>query len=386
MSLPTSTIFKLYPHQIEAVKKLSSGSLLYGLVGSGKTLTALAYVKEHYSDYPVYVITTAKKRDTNDWEAEAEMIGVRNVKVDSWNNITKYLGVKRAFFIFDEQRVVGYGTWTKSFLKISNQNPWILLSGTPGDTWTDYMPLFIANHFYKNKTSFINQHVEFDRYAKFPKIKAYHNTEKLEQCRKAVTVKMNYRRKTIRRRKYEETSYDEVLYSKVVKERFNPFTEEPIKTPSEYTQVLRRIVSVTDDRLWKLLGLIKLNKKVILYYNYNYERDEIRALLDAHDILYSEYSGHKHQDIPKGDRWVYVVHYTSGAEGWNCTDTDTMIFYSPNYSYRVVEQCEGRIDRLNTKYEELFYYFMRSKSSIDTSVFRALANKKKFNEKNWGEG
>lgn len=88
------------------------------------------------------IITTARKRDTGEWDEELAHfymstdpehdIYEHKVVVDSWNNIGKYVGVKNAFFIFDEQRVVGKGAWVKSFYKITQNNEWILLSATPG--------------------------------------------------------------------------------------------------------------------------------------------------------------------------------------------------------------------------------------------------------------
>lgn len=385
MRLHLSMKFELYQHQKEAVKKLSSGSLLYGKVGSGKTLTALTFYKKQYSDKSLIVITTAKKRDSNDWLAEADMLDMHHLVVDSWNNIKRYSDIKNSFFIFDEQRVIGNGTWTKSFLKIAKHNKWILLSGTPGDTWMDYMPLFIANGFYRNKTDFIEQHVEYERYTKFPKVKAIHNSKKLSDNLDRVMVQMKFRRKVIRRKHYIDTNYPIDVVKNVKDTRFNPYTNKPIRTPSEYTQVMRRLVAESDDRKEKTKELILALDKVILFYNYNYERDILLDMLNSVDINYGEYSGHKHDPLPKGKQWVYLVQYTAGAEGWNCTETDRMIFYSPNYSYRIVEQCEGRIDRLNSLYSELHYYYCRSDSSIDKAVFRALATKRRFNEKNWGK-
>ena len=69
----------------------------------------------------LYIITTAKKRDTLEWEGELSPFLLstnpdvnlyqNKVVIDSWNNISKYKDITDAFFIFDEQRVVGSGTW-----------------------------------------------------------------------------------------------------------------------------------------------------------------------------------------------------------------------------------------------------------------------------------
>ena len=190
-------------NQLLALEQLKSGSILCGGVGSGKSRTSLAYftVKEckgGLNGEPMkdpknlYIITTAKKRDSKEWEDEFPPFPFDEIDIciDSWNNIGKYADVKDSFFIFDEQRLVGSGAWVKAFLKISKSNHWILLSATPGDTWMDYIPVFIANGFYKNRTEFIRRHVVYSRFAKFPKVDHYVETGRLLRLRKSILVNM----------------------------------------------------------------------------------------------------------------------------------------------------------------------------------------------------
>jgi len=378
-------VFNLYPHQREALDKLKSGAILYGDVGSGKTLTGLAYYLKDYSDRPIYVITTAKKRDSGDWENEAKLLNIPTIVVDSWNNIKNYIHVERAFFIFDEQRVIGYQAWTKAFLKIVKTNKWILLSGTPGDVWSDYIPVFIANGFYRNKTEFINEHVEYDRFAKYPKIKKYHNEGKLIRLRNQILIHMHIVRHTTRNRKNVFTDYDKEQYDKVSSTRWNIFTEAPIVNASEFTQVLRRLVSTHGDRLWYSRWIIDVHDKIVIFYNYNYELQLLKDLCDDIGKPYTEWNGSKHEEILEADEWAYLVQYTAGAEGWNCTETNVMLFYSLNYSYRVMEQAEGRIDRINTKFTKLEYFYLTSNAKIDKAVRRAIDKKKKFNQSAWAK-
>lgn len=374
---------ELFDHQIEARDKLKNGSILYGEVGSGKTLTGLAYYQKYESDKKLFVITTAKKRNTGDWEYEAGLLGITDLVVDSWNNIKNYTEVKNAFFIFDEQRVVGYGAWTKSFLKMSKFNRWILLTGTPGDTWSDYIPVMIANGFYRNKTDFIEQHIEYDRFVKYPKIKKYHNEGKLMRLRRMLLVTMPIKRTTVRHRHYLETDYDEDLYRQIVKTRWNPYTNEPAQHAGELSQIFRRIVATSDGRIHEAAWQLNHIRKVIVFYNYNYELEILRDLCEFVHKPFAEYNGHKHEDIPDTEEWAYLVQYTAGAEGWNCIETDHILFYSPNYSYKIIEQAEGRIDRLNTPYRDLNYTYLTSNSSIDNAVLKAITNKKAFNESVW---
>lgn len=378
--------FNLYPHQEEALGRLHPGAILFGDVGSGKTFTSLVYYQRNYPDRDLYIITTAMKRDSGDWQHEAGIVGVEPTVVDSWNNINKYIKIKNAFFIFDEQRVVGYGKWSTSFIAISKLNKWILLSGTPGDTWSDYIPVFIANGFYRNKTDFTEQHIEFDRFAKYPKIKAYHNQARLMRLRNQILVPMKIKRHTTRIRKPVNCKYNKDLYKVVMEKRWNPFTNAPIENASELTQVVRRIVATDYDRQWVAKWVMDVNPRVIVFYNYNYELDILMEIAEQTGKPIGQWNGKAHEVIPLTEDWIYLVQYTAGAEGWNCTSTNVMMFYSLNYSYRIMEQAEGRIDRLNTKHKELEYFYLTSDSPIDKSVKKAVDTKKTFNETAWAKG
>lgn len=374
---------QLYDHQIKALAKLKSGSVLCGGVGSGKTLTGLSFYLENYKERELYVITTAKKRNSGEWEEEAALLGITNLVVDSWNNIKNYEKVHGAFFIFDEQRVVGSGTWAKTFIKMAPRNKWIMLSATPGDTWMDYLPLFMANGFYRTKSAFIDMHVEYDPYVKFPRIKRYHNEGILIRHRQSILVMMPVKRHTLRHRTYRETDYDEELYKMAMKERWDPFDNKPIKNASKLLQVLRRITGTSDSRIHEAAWQIIHAKRLIIFYNYEYEREILVDLCEFLGVYAAEYTGNRHDPLPTTKEWIYIVQYTAGAEGWNCTTTDSIMFYSPNYSYKITEQAEGRIDRINTKYTDLNYTILISKAPIDQAVIRANIKKQKFNERAW---
>jgi len=388
----------LYDHQLSAIDKLKSGSILCGGVGSGKSRTALAYyylkeakgtleinghgrTREMRIDIPLYIITTAHKRDLREWELECRFFpGVEPI-VDSWNNIQKYKDVKKAFFIFDEQRVVGYGAWSKAFIKISKSNRWILLSATPGDTWMDYVPVFIANGFYPNKTAFERRHVVYSRFAKYPKVERYVGIDILERFRHRILVQMPDQRPTISHHEYVAVPYDSVLSNKVIKERWDVFKKEPLRDASAMCLALRRIANAEPKRLETAIDIIRRAGKCIVFYNYNYELEMLREALDAVAIEYREWNGHRHEELPTGDKWCYLVQYTAGAEGWNCTSTDTVLFYSQNYSYKIMQQAAGRINRMNTSFTDLYYYHLMSSSPIDIAIKRAIDAKKNFNER-----
>ena len=408
---------ELYPHQEEAIEKMKNGCILCGGVGTGKSITAVTYFMTKVCDgyygrdengnvqlemprrtMPLYIITTARKRDTKEWEieltkwclstnAKVSWLGTE-VVIDSWNNIEKYADVTNGFFIFDEQRVVGYGKWAKTFIKISRRNKWILLSATPGDSWVDYMPVFIANGFYKHKTDFFNKHVvmKWDQRGNYPKIERYVNDAVLIAHRDSILIDMKFSRLTIPHHIDVYCDYDTALYKRVEKERVNVFEvddrglAEPATDIADVIRVLRKIVAISEDRLAKLKDIVEQHKKVIVFYNFNYELDILRQWCERLGILVAEWNGQKHEALPEGDEWIYLVQYTAGAEGWNCITCDTIVFYSQSYSYKQTEQACGRIDRLNTPYTDLYYYHFTSKSSIDIIIKKTLNRKEEFND------
>lgn len=382
---------ELMDHQRKAVNQLSNGKILWGGVGTGKSLTAIAYYAERDNCGDLYVITTAKKRDSLDWEGEAAKFGIGTdrdatihgvLKVDSWNNIKKYEDVEGHTFIFDEQRLVGSGAWVKSFYKIAKKNSWILLSATPGDTWLDYIPVFVANGFYKNKTEFIRDHVIFSRYSRYPRVDRFVGVSKLERLKREILVEMPFLKHTIRIPHQIDVEYDKELYKVVTKDRWNPYTDRPILNAAELFYSQRRVTNSHPSRLEKIKELLEERRKLIVFYNFNYELEILRTLNNTWSDLYevAEYNGQVKQPVPDGDDWVYLVQYQSASEAWNCTKTDSMAFYSLTYSYRMYQQAHGRIDRMNTLYKFLSYFSLVSESSIDQGILKALKSKKNFNE------
>ena len=396
----------LFDYQLDAVNRMRNGCILCGGVGSGKSRTSLAYYYKEQGGVlgtknyvrmknpkDLYIITTARKRDTLEWEGELSYFllstnpkvnGYKNrVIVDSWNNIQKYKNVTDSFFIFDEQRVVGSGVWVKSFLKIAKSNDWILLSATPGDTWQDYIPVFIANGFYRNRTEFCNEHIIYSRFSKFPKIDRYINTGRLIRLRDRILVDMDFKRETVAHHEDIIVQYDIPKYKETMRNRWDPYNNEPITNASGLCYILRKIVNSDESRQIALMDILESRPKVIVFYNFDYELDILKGLHYGKDVQIAEWNGHSHQPIPTSKSWVYLVQYTAGCEGWNCIKTDTIVFYSQNYSYKVMAQAAGRIDRLNTPYTDLYYYHLKSRSGIDLAISKALKDKKKFNETRW---
>lgn len=395
---------QLYDYQLDAVKRMKNGCILCGGVGSGKSRTALAYyyicnggeigtdeyvAMDDVGIKDLYIITTARKRDTSEWSGELSpfLLSINpklnlyhnKVVVDSWNNIKKYADITNAFFIFDEQRVVGSGAWVKSFLKIAKSNQWILLSATPGDTWQDYIPVFIANGFYKNRTEFAREHIVYSRFSKYPKVERYLNTGRLIRERNSILVNMDFKRRTISHHEDVFVSYDVETYKDVSRTRWDPYKNEPIMNAGSLCYIWRKIVNSSEARQVALMEIVEKHPRAIIFYNFDYELEILKNLAYGDDVEIAEWNGHCHQPVPGSKKWIYLVQYNAGAEGWNCVKTDTIIFYSQNYSYKIMEQSAGRIDRLNTPYKDLYYYHLKSRSGIDLAISRTLKNKKDFN-------
>ena len=408
----------LRDYQIKAVNKMSNGCILNGGVGSGKSRTGLYYYfKENggsmMPDYvpmknpqDLYIITTAMKRDSLEWEGELANFALstdpklnklhgNKVVIDSWNNIKKYTDVANAFFMFDEDRLTGSGAWVKAFYKIAKKNNWIILSATPGDCWSDYIPVFLANGFYKNKTEFCREHIVYSRYTKWPQVDRYLNTGRLIRLRNRILIDMDFHRDTIPHHNDIYVDYDIAKYKEAIKTRWDPYKNEPIQQASGLCYVLRRIVNENESRVVALMEILEKTPRAIIFYNFDYERDMLLHLFSHDDSEFTnefvdyevaEWNGHAHQPIPKSDRWIYLVQYTAGCEGWNCIKTDTIIFFSQNYSYKVMAQASGRIDRMNTPFRDLYYYHLKTRSGIDLAISKALSKKKKFNERRWING
>jgi hypothetical protein len=384
-------MIELMPHQEEAVKNLGNGKILWGGVGAGKSLTALSYYLENEHGKDIFVITTAKKRDSLEWQGEASKLGISTAHeftasgallVDSWNNISKFEDREGCFFIFDEQRLVGTGAWVKSFLRIAKKNRWILLTATPGDTWLDYAPVFIANGFYKNITDFKIQHVVYEPFTKYPKVRMYLGERTLENLRNDVLVEMPYLKHTERILNWLEVDYDKELFNTVWKRRWNPWLEQPAKDVADLFRLMRRAVNTDPSRLETIKMLMNCHPRLVIFYSFNYELEILRTLSEYRGVY--EWNGHKKDPLPQGDCWIYLVQYAAGAEGWNCTTTDAMVLYSLTYSYKNFIQAQGRIDRLNTPYTQLYYYILSSNSKIDVWIKSALQQKKNFNQRRIG--
>ena len=386
------TAVKMDPHQKTALAKLKDGNILWGGVGSGKSRVALAYYMLTEQNEDVYVITTAKKRDSIDWETEAARFGIgkeRNatlagvLTVDSWNNLHKYVGVKNAFFIFDEQRLVGAGKWVKAFLKIARQNRWIMLSATPGDTWLDYIPVFIANGFYRNRTEFKAEHVIQAPFVKYFKVERYVNVQRLVKHRNQILVHMPYPTEKVKHPINVWCEFDEITMARVSHGRWNIFEDKPIRDIADLFHQMRKVTNTDPSRLSAVWEILAKHPRLIIFYNFDYELAILRTLKESEDRAYAEWNGHKHQELPDTDQWIYVVQYAAGAEGWNCTTTNATCFWSLTYSYKLWAQAHGRIDRIDTPFKDLYYYTLRSKAAIDWAIWRSLKSKKSFQTKHF---
>ena len=215
----------------------------------------------------------------------------------------------------------------------------------------------------------------------FPKVDRYLGVGKLMRLRDSILVDMDFKRQTNSHHEDVFIPYDIPMYKDTMRRRWNPYTNAPIVNAAELCYTLRKIVNSDEARQVALLQLFEEHPKMIVFYNFDYELDILKGLYYGENVEVAEWNGHKHEPVPKSKSWVYLVQYTAGAEGWNCITTDTIVFYSQNYSYKIMQQSAGRIDRLNTPFSDLWYYHLKSRSGIDLAISKALKEKKKFNER-----
>lgn len=393
--------------QHECVQALRSGKVLAAGVGAGKSIMALYwYVTKcctvrtsHNANGELFqimpgspdlvIITTAKKRDNHEWDDElyryalhqgenSKKMGRVHVTIDSWNNITKYVDTS-AVFIFDEQRAIGSGAWSKAFVRIARRNPWVMLSATPADTWSDWCPIFVADGFYRNRTEFFRRHAVYSRYTKYPRIDRWIDEDYLNRCRDRVLVTCEVPRETERVVHQLTCAYDKETVRKAMKTRWNPETEEPFLNATELCFYLRRVIDTDPTRLSYAAHVVRDHRKVIIFYTLRAELEQILKLEEVTGVPVYQYNGGRHDDLPQGNSWVYAVQFQAGSEGWNCTSCNTVLYWSLPYSYKQAEQAAGRIDRLDTSYKTLNYYIMRSFAPLDLGIIRALRNKENFN-------
>lgn len=373
------TDISMYEYQLEAIDKLQSGMILWGNVGSGKSRTSLYFYCKNYSNKKLLIITTAQKRNNGEWLEECKVFGLKPI-IDSWNNIRKYEKYENCFIIFDEDHLTGYGAWSKTFIKMAKCNDWLVLTGTPGDNYSEFMTVFIAKGWYKNKRDFEENHVIYSRYSKYPKVDRYINQGLLEKHRRDILVKMFVEKRPRVHKEIVITQYDISKYKKAYKEKRDE-NNKPFKNATAFCLYLRKICNEDESKIVKVRELLLKHNKVIIFYNYIYEKEILLKLLKTMKTFnVGEYNGQHHDDIPIGERWAYLCQYTAASEGWNCLLCDTMIFFSMSYSYKAMEQAAGRINRVNTPYKDLYYYYLRTTSGIDLSINRALSTKRNFNE------
>lgn len=240
----------------------------------------------------------------------------------------------------------------------------------------------LINHgFYKNRSEFTREHIVYSRFSKFPKVDRYLNTGRLVRLRNKILVNMDFKRETISHHEDIYVKYNIEKYKDVGKTRWDPYKKEPIINAAGLCYVWRKIVNLDQSRQIALLEIMEKHPRAIIFYNFDYELELLKEVCICGGYEVAEWNGHKHQPVPNdSERWAYLVQYNAGAEGWNCITTDTIIFFSQNYSYKIMEQSAGRINRMNTPYKDLYYYHLKSRSGIDLAISKSLKEKKTFNE------
>lgn len=130
-----------------------------------------------------------------------------------------------------------------------------------------------------------------------------------------------------------------------------------------------------------------LDYRVVLFYNFNVERDSIRELLDKMKIPYSEYNGEIKDltNFHKHDNAVVLCQYMSASLGINdLVKSNVCVMYSPSTNYTDYVQSKKRIDRIGQTKKPLFYNLYCEKT-VEENILKTIKKGQNFDDKMFEE-
>lgn len=396
----------LYDFQKDAVAHLLTGRhFIISGVGSGKTAMALTWAAEQCRQtgkHKVLVVTTASKVRTGDFEKEDKIwtddSEKREMAVISWHKLKAWVeqnwkGLDEWVVIFDEaQRSKGYSTGMgKAFLKITKQNPdWAGFTGTPGDTWADYISYFVATNQTRNKTAYLHEFANVQTYKGYPEIVGWRNEDRL----KAMWAHISYAPDTsIVAQQLPKEQYRTITlpkpraYSKTLKTRLNE-QGEFLDTAGAMVAELRRLCFTKDKQQWVADFVEGVESGVVMFYNYIATGDKLAEICEkalGKSGRVWRIDG-KHHEIPTaetiGAKDVVLCQWQSGSEALNFQFLHYWVGVELCYSNSMLQQAMGRIRRIGQEHPMSFYRLLTD-GTIEQDIAEALKNKKEFSEKVW---
>ena len=285
-----------------------------------------------------------------------------------------------------------------------------ILTGTPqSNGYIDYYNQFhFLGYLDMNQTNFkkryaITQMMQYGAGPIFQEIIGYRNTEELDE--------MIHNHSVFYDRKLDDEELPDEIpvyfpsypkYRKISNDKVYEFkdgTLEIYDTLGAGVMLQRQLASgyISKGGNTEVLDKSKLDwmrdflegydERVVVFYNYNAELEQLKQLLERLDRPYSEYNGHRKdlRAFQESSEGVVLANYGSASTGINdFVIASTMVMYSLTTSYIDFEQAKKRIDRIGQTKKPLFY-FLIMKGTIDARVYHSLQEGKDFDERMYAE-
>lgn len=393
----------LRSYQQDAVEALLNGKhIVVASCGVGKGFISLEWARGTKKSN-VLVITQASKVKSNDFVEEAKLLDEKwynsqsSFTVVSWNSLAKWLKEHQSenfadyAIIADEiQRIKNYSTGMgKSFLKIASHTKcWAGFTATPGESWIQMMPYFVACGFVKHKTDFTNKFCVTQSFKGYIEIIGYNHEEVLNKWWSGIT----YFPDTKEMEKQLPSETHKVVhfkaptgYAKVLKTKTRLDTDEFIDTSMAMCHYLRQLCCSKEKVEWLKEFVESLDTSCVVFYTYIEEGEKIKEALKGVKIW--EINGKKH-DIPTADTIgkhdVVLAQWESGSASLNLQFMNYWVSFSPCYSLTTSCQSRGRIKRIGQT-KPMFYYYLKTDHTIENDIYKALKEKRDFSETVWYE-
>lgn len=409
----------LYKYQHEYLEGLPPKFIFAADTGTGKTLMSLAHYDVWSYPRPLLILAPASKVQTGDWEEEIERWYEGRQKPEyeiySYEKFSRnpsikryhkdgFLGVWRDwlarhpsdFAVIADEVHKGKnpqsGNGKRLFEVATRAKFFVGLSATPmPNGWIDAANYFKIFGYTKGITDFKRRYCRIVDYKGFPEIVEYYRQGELQRLWNNIAKPLS---KDAALDLPSVTSIPINLptgpdYIKVQKDRL--FNDKFLDNPAALMHALRQSL-IKPKLAWLDEFLEGASGNIVVFYNYVGERERITTLLKQKkfkDRPVFRMDGQKHELPPKSaweglSRSITLAQYQSGSQGVEMTYADTIVYFSPTYSYMNYEQSQGRINR-NGQTKKMTLYLLRAPSTIERDIWGALKEKRDFQEKQWYE-
>lgn len=286
---------------------------------------------------------------------------------------------------------------TKFIMKLNYQNL-ILLSGTPtGGKYEKLYSQLKMLGYEMTKKSFYNMYVDFhyDNRQGFPLmiIDGYKNVERLKKkmrdygCHFLKTEEVltlpdqNFIPVKIKK----NSLYGEFMKNRIVRvpNKQNVFVELVGDTTLTKLLYARQLCGAySNEKLKAFTDLVEsTNDRLIVFYNFNNELEQLKYVCDALERPYSVVNG-TDKDLYAYDNFngsITLIQYQAGAMGLNLQKANKIIYFTPPLSSELYEQSKKRIHRIGQQFS-CFYYNLICTGSVEEKIYKTLEMRKDYTE------